>query len=111
MCFITDLGYLYSRFQKQIQSDDILIFDIEERRNILVKSIENFRLSTFPGGWENLLKYKLVYTSSTQNSVLNSITLMDLELFDKEKDQAYNRRHNYYVSENRCFAMIQLNIS
>jgi hypothetical protein len=52
LCFITDLGYVYSRFQKQIQSDDILIFDIEERRNILVKIIENLSLSTFPGGWQ-----------------------------------------------------------
>ncbi|KAE9525815.1 hypothetical protein AGLY_014041 [Aphis glycines] len=34
------LGYLYSRFQKQIQSDDILIFDLEDKRNTLVKIIE-----------------------------------------------------------------------
>jgi len=34
---------------------------------------------------------------------------MDLELFDKEKDQACNRkkRHNYYISENRCFTAIR----
>lgn len=90
MCFIIDLGFLYSRFQKQIQSDDILIFDIEERRNILVKNIENLRLSTFPGGWKDLLKNKLVYTS-LKNSDLETITLMDLELFGKEIDQTYNR--------------------
>lgn len=33
LCFMSDLGYLYSRFQKQIQSDDILIFDLEDKRN------------------------------------------------------------------------------
>lgn len=41
LCFMTDLGYLYSRFQRQIQSDDIIIFDLEDKKNTLVKMIEN----------------------------------------------------------------------
>lgn len=32
LCFITDLGYIYSRFKKQIQIDYILFFDIAAKK-------------------------------------------------------------------------------
>lgn len=110
LCFLVDLGYLYSRFQKQIQSDDILIFDIEERKNILVKNIEDLRLSKFSGGWEDLLESKLVYNMNRSSDNLDNetITLMNLEVFDKDGvSSKKKKRHNYYVSENRCFTAIR----
>lgn len=32
LCIITDLGYIYSRFKKQIQIDYILFFDIAAKK-------------------------------------------------------------------------------
>lgn len=58
LCFLTDLGYLYSRFQKQIQTDDVLIFDIEIRKNTVVQMIENLKVSPLLDGWEYVFKKK-----------------------------------------------------
>jgi len=38
LCFVTDLGYLYSRFQKQLQADYVTIYDLEEKKNAALKS-------------------------------------------------------------------------
>ena len=53
--FLTDLGYLYSRFQKQIQTDDVLIFDIEIRKNTVVQMIKNLKVSPLLDGWEYIM--------------------------------------------------------
>jgi len=53
------LGYLYSRFWKQIQSDDVLIFDIAEKINALVKAIENLQEYPLLGGWESILENEI----------------------------------------------------
>lgn len=41
LCFLTDLGYLDSRFQKQIQMDDLLVFDVETRKNTVVQILSS----------------------------------------------------------------------
>lgn len=47
---------IYLRFQKQIQSNDILHFDIVERRDTQIKIIEGLCKSPIIGGWESILE-------------------------------------------------------
>jgi len=79
--FFVDLGYLYSRLQKQIQSDDILIYDIAEKRNILINSIENLREHTLLGGWERILEneIKKIDVESENNHI--EIMIKSIQLY------------------------------
>lgn len=51
----TDLGYIYGRFQKQIQSDETLIFDVEEKRDSVIHIISKMKESPLVGGWEDTI--------------------------------------------------------
>ncbi|CAI6355586.1 unnamed protein product [Macrosiphum euphorbiae] len=70
LCFLADLGYLYTRFQKQIQSDGLLIFDIEARKDGLKKNIEQLTNSPLIVGWEYMLTQEIVteYEPSTDTT-------------------------------------------
>lgn len=81
MCFFVDLGYLYSRFQKQIQSDDVLIYDIAERKNALVNAIENLRESPLVGGWENILKNEIEEIDVESEKNHSTIMLKGIQLY------------------------------
>ncbi|KAF0716055.1 Uncharacterized protein FWK35_00033028 [Aphis craccivora] len=86
LCFLADLGYLYTRFQKQIQSDDLLIFDIEARKNGIKKKIVT------------------EYEPSTDNT---KIALKEIELHDKISLGKTKSTRNLYVSENRTFSSVR----
>lgn len=109
LCFLTDLGYLYTRFQKQIQCDDLLIFDVEERRNGLIKNIENLRNAPLVGGWEELFTKEII-TEINPNSNKTITKLKDIELFDKSKLGRQKKNHNLYVSEDSSFSAIRNDI-
>lgn len=76
LCFIADLGYIYSRFQKQIQSDDILLFYIVEKRDTLIKLIEGLRKSPLIGGWESVLTEQIALCNINLR-LLNYLTKLD----------------------------------
>lgn len=109
LCFLTDLGYLYTRFQKQIQCDDLLIFDVEERRNSLIKNIENFRKAPLVGGWEELITKEII-TEINPNSNTSITKLKDIELFDKLNMRRQKKNRNLYVSEDGSFSAIRNDI-
>lgn len=105
LCFLTDLGYLYSRFQKQIQTDDVLIFDIETRKTTVVQMIENLKVSPLLGGWEYVFNKNTIITHSLECEK-NIIKLHNIELFDKSQ-QSRRKKHNLYVSDKRSFLTIR----
>lgn len=109
LCFLTDLGYFYSRFQLQIQCDDLVIFDVEERRNGLIKNIENLRKAPLVGGWEELI-IKEIITENNQNSNKTIIKLKDIELFDKSNLRRQKKNRNLYVSEDGSFSAVRNDI-
>lgn len=106
LCFLADLGYLYTRFQKQIQSDDLLIFDIEARKDGLKKNIEQLINSPLMGGWEYILTQEIVteYEPSTDNT---RISLKEIELHDKISLARTKSSRNLYVSEDRTFSSVR----
>jgi len=103
------LGYLYSRFKKQIQCDDLLIFDVEERKNGFTKNIENFRKAPLVGGWEELITKEII-TENNPNSNKTIIKLKDIELFDKSNLGRQKKNRNLYVSEDSSFSAVQNDI-
>lgn len=105
LCFLTDLGYLYSRFQKQIQTDDVLIFDIETKKNTVVQMIENLKVSPLLGGWEYVFNKNTIVTHNSEFEK-NIIKLHNIELFDKSQ-QSRRKKHNLYVSDKRSFLSIR----
>lgn len=105
LCFITDLGYIYSRFQKQIQFDDILIFDITEKRDALVKIIESLRQSPVVGGWESTL---LEQIESTPQNNFTKYKLKGIELFDKtDSSNKRSKIHHLYISTHRSYSAVR----
>lgn len=106
MCFLTDLGYLYTRFQKQIQSDDLLIFGIATRRDGFKKNIEQLRNSPLIGGWEYMLNKEILteYEPKTNNTV---IKLKTIELYDKLSLKRKKCTTNMYVTEDRSFSSVR----
>ncbi|XP_025423121.1 LOW QUALITY PROTEIN: zinc finger protein 862-like, partial [Sipha flava] len=105
LCFLTDLGYLYGRFQKQIQTDDVLIFDIETKKNTVVQMIENLKVSPLLGGWEYEFNKNTIVTHNSEFEK-NIIKLHNIELFDKNQ-QSRRKKHNLYVSDKRSFLAIR----
>lgn len=79
------MGYLYSRFQKQIQSDDVLIYNIAEKRNILIHSIENLREHHLLGGWESILENEMKTIDVEPENNHSIIMLKDIQLYEKKK--------------------------
>lgn len=55
LCFLTDLGYIYGRFQKQIQSDETLFFDVEDKRDGVIHIISQMKESPLVGDWEDTI--------------------------------------------------------
>ncbi|KAL4104034.1 hypothetical protein QTP88_019347 [Uroleucon formosanum] len=55
LCFLTDLGYIYGRFQKQIQSDETLIFDVEDKSDGAIHIISLMKESPLVRDWEDTI--------------------------------------------------------
>jgi len=87
LCFFVDLGYLYSRFQKQIQSDDVIIYDIAEKINALIKAIENLRDHPLLGGWESILENEIEKTDVESENDHSNIMLKGIQLYEKKSLQ------------------------
>lgn len=53
LCFLSDLAFLVSRFQKRIQSEQILIFDVQQEAQRLLETLKKLEVSPLLGGWES----------------------------------------------------------
>jgi len=87
----------------------LLIFDVEERRNGLIKNIENLRKAPLVGGWEELI-IKEIITENNQNSNKTIIKLKDIELFDKSNLGRQKKNRNLYISEDGSFSAVRNDI-
>ena len=95
MCFIGDLLFLLSNFQKRLQSDHITIIDLPNEVTKFQKKLAELLDKPMIGGWEEALKH-----SMTNDGILHGI-----QLWQKER-RAIQR--NLFVSEPRSFVAIRL---
>lgn len=102
LCFLTDLGYIYGRFQKQMQSDDTLIFDVEDKRNSVLHLINILKKSPLVGGWEDTMINAITVTNTT-------ILLKGFQLYDYVSNPR-RKTHHQFVTDNRSFIAIRNDI-
>jgi len=109
LCFLTDLGYVYGRFQKQIQSDDTLIFDMEDKRGSVKHIISTIKESPLVGGWENTIinTTNVSYISYTEKDT--TFMLKGFQLFDYVSNSRRKISHQY-LTDNRSFVAIRNDI-
>lgn len=64
LCFITDLGYLFSRFQIQSQADNVKIHDLDEKKIDFLECLGNLKESSLMGSWEETLNNSVIETQT-----------------------------------------------
>lgn len=74
---VCDTLYIYKRFQKRIQSDDLTIFDLESARDHCVEQIEKLLQRPLPGGYEEKI------CRSTSEDETKSATFLDTVLSER----------------------------
>lgn len=62
--FITDLGYLYSRFQTQLQADHVTIYDLDEKNMAFLNCIDNLKESSLICSWKETLNNSVIETKT-----------------------------------------------
>ncbi|KAL4132390.1 hypothetical protein QTP88_009544 [Uroleucon formosanum] len=111
LCFVTDLGYLYSRFQKQLQADYVTIYDLEEKKNAALKCFDNLKKSPLMGGWEETLSKSVIETktfnSTNSNDYEINIQLQGFTLHEKTDNNMRKKQHHLYITDHRSFCAIR----
>jgi len=111
LCFVIDLRYLYSRFQKQLQTDNVIIYDLEEKKNAVLKCFDNLKKSPLVGGWEETLSISVVETKTFNSTYLNdyeiNIQLKGFTLHEKIGNDMRRKQHHLYITDHRSFCAIR----
>ncbi|KAL4098743.1 hypothetical protein QTP88_023285 [Uroleucon formosanum] len=110
LSFLTDLGYIYGRFQKQIQSDETLIFDVEDKRDGVIHIISQMKESPLVGGWEDTIinTTDVSYISNNEKDI-TTYMLKEFQLFDYVSNSRRKISHQFVI-DNRSFAAIRNDI-
>jgi hypothetical protein len=95
---LCDALYLYKRFQKQIQGDQITVFDLESTRDHCVTGLKKLMGRCLPGGYEEMLK--------TNDEVA---TFCDLKLH-RRQSRAATRKHLFVTTKGRDVTAIKSEI-
>jgi len=99
LCFVTDLGYLYSRFQKQLQADYVTIYDLEEKKNAVLKCFDNLKNSPLMGSWEETSKSVIetkAFNSTNSNDYQINIQLKGFGLHEKTDNNMSRKQYHLY---------------
>lgn len=97
MCFLADLLFILSNFQKKLQRDSLTIVDIKPELEIFLMKLDLLMDAPLLGGWEETL-----CLSSTKND--NLVILFDHELWSKSRRSS---EANRYVTDKRGFKAIR----
>lgn len=93
MAFLADVLMVFSRYQRQLQSDSITILDLQHKTNTVKSKLLALKDHPLTGGWFQ------TYTKSVQEQTDGSLTLKGIPLTKKSGRQSKN--HNLYVSQKR----------
>jgi hypothetical protein len=69
LCLRSDLAYLYKRFQKRIQGDDVLLFDIKTSSEHFLQAVRSLKIHGLKGGWTQLLDKLLTLSDNLVGDV------------------------------------------
>ena len=92
VCFIVDVTSLFSRFQKKLQSDSVMVFDIGESLEKFLSRLQQLNENKpLVGGWEEHLS----------NNVTEQDGMEHLHGFKLCQKKRRTDSHNLYVSDKR----------
>ena len=97
MCFLADLLFLLSNFQRKLQNDMLTILDIKPQLDIFVKKLEKLTDAPLLGGWEQAF----VDTVQTEG---DSESLHGHGLWNKRRRTG---EANRFVTDRRAFSAIR----
>lgn len=81
LCFSTDLGYIFSRFQQLLQGDYVLIFNIQSQSEAFKVQMNNLKTDAVPGGWKNTFeKLKITERGESENDECTEYKLHRINL-------------------------------
>ena len=107
LCFLTDVTFIYSRFQKSIQRDDIHLDNIATSRQDVVERISRMENTPLLGGWEEAFCKNIVELDDTTQvndggqADLNSSRSASLYGIKLVQTRQRRGQHNLYVSDRR----------
>lgn len=100
LCVFCDLAYLYKRFQKHLQGDDIALYDLKVACDAFEKSVQDLKTKTLLGGWEEAIDRNPVTDANT-----GSFSLFGMKM--TAECSRRTREHNKFVADKREFAAIR----
>ena len=102
-CFVADFLYVYKKFYQSFEDDNILIFDIPKKKNILVARLDEMKRKPLAGGWvENFLS-NLVAVNNGDEAIYK---FFDVALRNKQRRGS----HNKLVSDRGGFDAIRYEV-
>lgn len=102
MSILSDVLYIFSRYQKQLQSDDLHIISMYEKTNNFIKKIETWKLNPLLGGWVETLN-KEIKVQQDGTFTLNNIYLIT-------KKPPHGNKHYQFVTHQRNISSINQEI-
>lgn len=100
MSILSDVLYIFSRYQKQLQSDDLHIISMDEKTNNFIKKIETLKLNPLLGGWVETLN-KEIKVQQDGTFTLNNISLIS------KKPPRGNKYHQFVTHQRNISSINQ----
>lgn len=105
LCFLTDLGYIFSRYQQLIQGDEVLIFDIQDQPEAFKSRMINLKLNMMTGGWENTFEILKTENKNVDEDI--QCQIHGINLYKITSNNKRRKIHHLYVSDYRNFELIR----
>lgn len=102
--FVTDVTFVFSRFQKTLQRDNIVLSEISAEVAELRAKLLRMQNAPVLGGWEEL--FTKFFTTKTVGTTITSY-LHGIELSDKKRRR---KEHHKLVSDRRGYAPVRSEI-
>lgn len=98
LSFITDLIFIYQRFQRKLQANDLNLVSLKKHLTDIQSAIDEFDVGPIPGGWEHTLmrSVEVIECLDGNGSQYEIYLLKGEELTsDQEKRAASNRAKDF----------------
>lgn len=96
IAFVADLLFVFQRFQKKIQSDNIHIISLASNISKLESTISNLGSEELISGWESCLKESVISTESNErDEVQLNLKGVELSIYDFERRGAHMRKRDF----------------
>lgn len=95
MVFVADLLFVFQRFQKSIQSDNLHIISLEHNISNLESTISNLGSEQLISGWESTLKESVSIQTNERNEVQVKLKGIELSIHELERRGAHNKKRDF----------------